>query len=506
MLGDNTSPPMSRNTLPMRGSSPTPSSSTASKKSNVGRAETMPGQRSKFDAGPKKRTLLDKLRGHKAERGSNDTLSSLPGSSNSLHTVQTNESGRSFRSELANSTKSARQGSVATFDSGSTAKASDHPNADGDSPISKKESTGSRILHSHGKFPKPKRGFSYESHNSKDLEKAKKAAIPEDSMFALDTNLDDMEGIIDVSASAPNTPHGGIFTGEPITEVPRKELREADAVSGPGAWDAPDSWAVKKVGDENLGRLREIDEAGIPPKLEDDGKTHCVRIFRIDSTFATLSQSVNTTASEVLQLLGRKSFLQDDLDNYQIIMRKHDLHRQLAPGERPIAIQKKLLEQAGYKSTDRIEEIGREDNSYLVRFTFVPTKLSGYYSLEKEPGQGKLQKFSHVDLSGRSLVTIPITLYQKATEIVSLNLSRNLALDVPKDFIQSCTNLREIRYISNEAWQLPASLSLATRLTVLDMSNNRLEQLEHAELDKLPHLASIKIYRPTLADSKLYVV
>ena len=453
----------------------------------------MPGQRSPIDgAAGGKRTLLDKLRRHKGERAPNDSLSHLSGSTNSLQYSSTNESSRNFRNELAKQ-KSARQGSVTTFDSGSTAKASDYVSGDAESPMSKKESAGSRILHSHGKFPKPKRGFSYESHSGKDGEKGRNASMADSAIFALDTNLDDMEGIIDPNAGVSNAPHGGIFTGESIPEEPRKELREADAVNGPGTWDAPDSWAVRRAGDENLGRLREIDEAGIPAKSEDDGTPHCVRIFRIDSTFATLSQSINTTASEILQMLGRKSFLQDDLDNYQIIMRKHDLHRQLAPGERPIAIQKKLLEQAGYHSSDRIDEIGREDNSYLARFTFVPTKLSGYYSLEKKPGQSKLQKFSHIDLQGRSLVTIPITLYQKATEIVSLNLSRNLALDVPKDFIQSCNNLREIRYISNEAWQLPASLCLATRLTVLDISNNRLEQLEHAELDKLPHLASIKM-------------
>ena len=490
MLGDNISPYMvSRNTLPVRSASPTFNLSKAS----ANRAETMPGERSPAENVHKKRTLLDKLWGHKPERGSNDLHSQTLGSTVSLHQVPTNESPKNFRSELAKPDKSMRQGSVATFDSGSTAKASDYHSGDAESPISKKESASSRILHSHGKFAKPKRGLSYESHSNKEQEKARNPSVTKDSIFALDTNLDNMEGIVDPNAVASIKPHGGIFTGEPILEEPRKELREADAVNGPGAWDAPDSWAVKKVGDENVGRLREIDEAGIPPKLEDDGTPHCVRIFRIDSTFATLSQNINTTASEILQMLGRKSFLQDDLENYQIIMRKHDLHRQLAPGERPIAIQKKLLEQAGYRNSDRIEEIGREDNSYLVRFTFVPTKLTGYYSLEKEPGQGKLQKFSHVDLSGRSLVTIPITLYQKATEVVSLNLSRNLALDVPKDFIQSCTNLREIRYISNEAWQLPASLCLATRLTVLDISNNRLEQLEHAELDRLPQLASIKM-------------
>ena len=495
MLKDTISSPMaSRHTLPIRGTSPTPSSSATSNKSNVGRIETMPHQRSSADSSSNgKRTLFDKLRRHKGDRAPNDSINHHSGSMNPLQHISTNESARNFRNELAKHSQSARKGSATTFESGSTAKASDYVSGDAESPISKKESTGSKILHSHGKFPKPKRGFSYESHSAKDGEKARNDSVAEGSIFTLDTNLDDMEGIIDSSVGSANAPHGGIFTGEPIPEEPRKELREADAVNGPGAWDAPDSWAVKKVGDENLGRLREIDEAGIPPKLEDDGTPHCVRIFRIDSTFATLSQSVNTTASEILQMLGRKSFLQDDLDNYQIIMRKHDLHRQLAPGERPIAIQKKLLEQAGYQNSDRIEEVGREDNSYLVRFTFVPTKLTGYYSLEKEPGQGKLQKFSHVDLQGRSLVTIPITLYQKATEIVSLNLSRNLALDVPKDFIQSCNNLREIRYISNEAWQLPASLCLATRLTVLDISNNRLEQLEHAELDKLPHLASIKM-------------
>ena len=482
MLKDTISSPMSsRNTLPIRGSSPTPSSS-----SGVSRSETMPGQRSPANnSSSRKGGLLSKLRRNKGDHDSHGLLSHLPGSTTSLQRAPTNESS-GYRSDIYAPKDASRQGSVATFDSGSTTKASDYSVGDAASPISKKESGPSKILHSHGKLPKPKRAFSYD----KEAEKARNASVTNESLFSLDTNLDDMTGIVDPNAVALNgPPHGGIFTGEPILEEPRKELKD----EGPGAWDAPDSWAVKKVGDENLGRLREIDETGIPQKMDDDGTPHCVRIFRVDSTFATLSMGVNTTASEILQVLGKKSFLQDDLDNYQIILNKHDLHRQLAPGERPIAIQKKLLEQAGYQGTDRIEEIGREDNSYLCRFSFVPTKLSGYYSLEKEPGLGKLQKFSHVDLQGRSIVTIPITLYQKATEIISLNLSRNLALDVPKDFIQSCVNLREIRYLSCEAWQLPASFSLATRLTVLDISNNRLEQLEHAELDKLPNLVSIKM-------------
>ncbi|KAL8809679.1 MAG: hypothetical protein Q9223_002968 [Gallowayella weberi] len=483
-LKDSISSPMtSRTTLPVRGTSPTSSANSGPPR------DAMPGQRSPAEGPAGKRSILDKIRGNKGEKKPHESLTHLIGSKISLHDSPT-DTGRAYRDDYSPQ-KRAREGSVATFDSGSTAKASDYINTE--SPTSKKES-GPRILHSHGKFPRPtRRGLSYETLPGKDGDTTRNGSVANESMVQLDTDLTNMEGILDPSVKPASLPYGGIFTGEPINEEPQKEPKDPYSAYDPGGWDAPDSWAVKKVGDENMARLREIDEAGDPPRLDDDRTPHCVRVFRIDSTFATLSTSVNTTVSEILQMLGKKSFLQDDLDNYQIIMRKHDLQRQLNPNERPIAMQKTLLEQAGYTASDRIEEIGREDNSYLCRFTFVPTKLSGYYSLEKEPGQGKGGKYSHVDLQGRSLVTIPITLYQKSAEIITLNLSRNLALDVPKDFVQGCSNLREIRYVSNEAWKLPPSFSLATKLTVLDLSNNCLEQLEHAELEKLHNLVSIKL-------------
>ncbi|KAL8999220.1 MAG: hypothetical protein Q9169_001885 [Polycauliona sp. 2 TL-2023] len=482
-LKDSISSPLaSRATLPMRGTSPNSSL-------NSGNRDAVPAQKSPAEGPAGKRSILDKIRGHKGEKRPHESLTHLIGSKISLHDSPI-ESQRNHRDDFSPQ-KRAREGSVATFDSGSTARASDYVNTE--SPTSKKES-GGRILHSHGKFPRPtRRGLSHETLPGKEGDSARNGSVANDSLFQLDTDLNNMEGILDPSVKPVSLPYGGIFTGEPINEEPQKESKDPYDAYDPGGWDAPDSWAVKRVGDENMARLREFDEAGDPPRLDDDGTPHCVRVFRIDSTFATLSTGVNTTVAETLQMLGKKSFLQDDLDNYQIIMRKHDLQRQLNPNERPIAIQKTLLEQAGYTANDRIEEIGREDNSYLCRFTFVPTKLSGYYSLETEPGQGKGGKYSHVDLKGRSLVTIPITLYQKAAEIISLNLSRNLALDVPKDFIQGCSNLREIRYISNEAWKLPPSFSLATKLTVLDLSNNCLEQLEHAELDKLQNLVSLKL-------------
>lgn len=472
-LRDQISSPMASMTaLSTRGTSPTPSVN-----SGLSR-DPHPGQRSPAEATTAKR-IWDKIRKNKGEHKGHDSLHHLLGSTKSLHDHHSEDNFKRAQTDLA-SYKRIREGSVHTFDSSTTARASDH--VDTESPTSKKDN-GPRLLHSHTRFPRARRGTSYED-SEKHHEKARTGPTASESIFTFDTDIENMEGIVNTNVPPLNFPFGNTFPLTPIDKALLKEAVDPDGVGGAGAWDAPESWAV------NLKKIKYDVEDQM---IEDNGHPHCVRVFRIDSTFATLSTGVNTTVSEVLQMLGKKSFLQDDLDNYQIIMRKHDLQRQLTPVERPLAIQKRLLEQAGYLPNDRIEEIGREDNSYLCRFTFVPTKLSGHYSLEKETGHLKLQKFSHVDLQGRNLVTIPITLYQKANDIISLNLSRNLSLDVPKDFIQGCINLREIKYISNEASHLPLSFSLATRLTVLDISNNRLEQLEHADLHNLHGLLSIKM-------------
>lgn len=343
----------------------------------------------------------------------------------------------------------------------------------------------------------PRRGFSNlagDLHGSRD---GSTGGEDDKHVFKLDTDLEDMHDIL--RARSPGgrpvkQPTDGAST--PREDPARPEITQQDS------WAAPDSWHVKKHQDV----ASEAQEAQSAPTngLRDREASYFIRVFRIDSTFATLSANVNATVADILLMLGRKSFLQDHLNNYEIVLRKNDLSRQLGHKERPILMQKQLLEQIGYTEKDKIEDIGREDHSYLCRFIFLPTKLSGYTSLEADPGFSKMSKFSHVDLQGRSLVTIPITLYKKSSEIISLNLSRNLSLDVPKDFVQSCINLREIKFIGNEASQLPSSFSLASRLTFLDASNNFLDNLEHANLDRLTGLVSIKLANNQLTSLPTY--
>ncbi|EED21998.1 adenylate cyclase AcyA [Talaromyces stipitatus ATCC 10500] len=337
------------------------------------------------------------------------------------------------------------------------------------------------------------RGLGIRSHGVKKVRKHTANKSPtrrEENYFPLDTNLDNMEGI--VSGPRPLSPNNqpAIFDGTLGEDRPPQENQVGD-------WNAPDSWRVIERGDDVVRGLPEIDDE-LEAAAIHDSSSYFIRVFRIDSTFATLSAPLHATVSDILELLGKKSFLQDDLKNYEIVMRKNDLSRQLEHGERPILLQKRLLEQVGYLPKDRIEDVGREDHSYICRFIFLPTKLNSYVTLDADPGFNKSQKFSHVDLQGRSLATIPISLYKRAPEIISLNLSRNLDMDVPSDFITSCINLREIKFMSNEAWRLPASFRLATRLTYLDASNNRLDTLDHTDLSELHGLVSIK-----LANNKL---
>ena len=323
------------------------------------------------------------------------------------------------------------------------------------------------------------------------------------SLWHLDTDTTNMEGIVD--HKNPLTPPAGaseIYTGWPQEPLAKTQSQTRNEETG--GWEVPDSWAVKRVADENAERLKEVDDEGNVPKDEDPGPMFFMRIFRADSTFAVISASLNTTAAELISMMAKKTFLQDELDNYQIVMRKQATSRQLEPSERPLVMQKRLLEMAGYKSNDRLEDLGREDHGYLCRFTFLPAKMSGYSSIDRDPGFNKMSRFNHIDMSGRNLITIPIALYSRASEIVVLNLSKNLKLDIPKDFIQSCTSLREIKYTSNEAWKLPQSLSMASKLTMLDISNNKLEQLEHADMNKLNGLLSLKLSNNKLSSIPPY--
>ena len=101
--------------------------------------------------------------------------------------------------------------------------------------------------------------------------------------------------------------------------------------------------------------------------------------------------------------------------------------------------------------------------------------------------------FDLVDLTGCSLPTIPIVLHKNANSIVYLNLSRNPMVEIPLDFIQFCTTLRDLKLSSMAMKKVPQSVRHSSSLHRLDLSCNRIVDLDDAGLDRIPELSTLRL-------------
>lgn len=151
--------------------------------------------------------------------------------------------------------------------------------------------------------------------------------------------------------------------------------------------------------------------------------------------------------------------------------------------------------QAGYADNDKTEEMGRENLAMLCRFIYQPPVLP----VMDPEDENNYDSFELVDLGGRDLQTIPIFLYRHAHTIISLNLSKNPMTEVPLDFIQTCVTLRELRMTHMAMKRVPASIRQSSALTRLDLSCNRIADLDHAGLHEIETLVSLKVQNNRLS-------
>ncbi|KAK7206497.1 phosphatase 2C-domain-containing protein [Myxozyma melibiosi] len=256
-------------------------------------------------------------------------------------------------------------------------------------------------------------------------------------------------------------------------------------------WDPPESWGVMRA-DSDVGHdhaVQKQPQAAPRPRASlKPSSTYYVRVFRTDGTFSTVSCPLDTTTTELLAILGRKFFL-PSAAHYQIGFRRLGLLRILNPDEKPLMLQKRMLELSGYTDEDQIAGLGREDLGFLCRFLFIDA-VTALPADHDSLTSG--HKYTHVDLTRKNLLSLPEAIYRHAGEIVKLNLSSNLSLDLPDQFMQSCVNLQEIKFCGNEITHVPSSIVFATKLNYLDVSSNRLESLDDFQFDMLEALVSLK--------------
>ncbi|CAG8447012.1 15253_t:CDS:10, partial [Dentiscutata erythropus] len=294
--------------------------------------------------------------------------------------------------------------------------------------------------------------------------KKQKETAAYDILNCSNITLNDMKDIIKTENRHSGVPSYKSFDDYLLQENPAIE-RTQFPPNKAEIWTAPDSWAVNFPNNHETSIEKGARDSLNVEDKDDWKRLFCIRIFRPDATFGTVNCGLNTTTSELLQILER-------------VLGSH---------ERPLQLQKKWLEQAGYTVNDNLEDLGREDNSYLVRFTFRETTVPRF---EEE---GNLSNFQIVDLQSRNLQTIPIFLYRQALNIRSLNVSQNLMLDLPMDFIQSCAQLRELNLSQNDLERVPQSIKQSEMLSFLNINTNRLKDLEPGSLEMIGELTNLQV-------------
>ncbi|KAF8181292.1 adenylate cyclase [Pholiota molesta] len=165
----------------------------------------------------------------------------------------------------------------------------------------------------------------------------------------------------------------------------------------------------------------------------------------------------------------------------RLYLKEQKRERMLGPNEKPAAIVKLRMEQAGYTVDDGNHLMKPDNLSILLRFVYKDQLLAGEAKID-------FDDYEIVNLMGRSLRTIPIIVHKNAEHIVSLRLSRNPMLEIPLDFIQSCTALRELRLTHMYMKQVPESVQHCTTLYQLDISSNAIKNLEDTALYMIPSL------------------
>ncbi|KAH7928928.1 PP2C-domain-containing protein [Leucogyrophana mollusca] len=321
------------------------------------------------------------------------------------------------------------------------------------------------------------------------------------------------------------------------SEQPGGEVTDPATV---GSWTAPESWAVEKDGEEEEEAAESSSEdgeslgtgtrstsgiteaSGSGSKTKSRHKKHSsskqsassgryrVRIYRADGSYHVAPILLQSTVADINPSLDKKLVMekprethkshpkeQGSLDKKPVMDKPRETHklylkergreRILAPTERPASIVRRRLEQAGYDQADSLDFLGAEDMTFLMKFVYKSQLLG--------PTTDDLvfDHPEHIDLTGHGLPTIPIILHQHASTIVTLNLSRNPMVEIPLDFIQSCTTLRELRLSNMAMKKVPQSVRHSASLHRLDLSCNRIMDLDDAALDRIPDLSTLKL-------------
>lgn len=197
-----------------------------------------------------------------------------------------------------------------------------------------------------------------------------------DEEIILDTDLGKLQGIVSNKVPQSVLDANGKSSVGDINPVAPWESSSSPRVSAivPGGgpqndatWTAPESWGVRP----HQAIAEELGEFPAEDTVVTSRQTYCLRVFRTDSTFATIPCPAHTSVAELLGMLAKKFFVPVG-ERWMLVHYQNNLARVMQPNERPVVLQQKGLERIGYvEEMDGGGEMGRDDWSGFWRFVFM---------------------------------------------------------------------------------------------------------------------------------------
>ncbi|KAJ7723487.1 adenylate cyclase [Mycena maculata] len=333
---------------------------------------------------------------------------------------------------------------------------------------------------------------------------------PDPDIIELDTNLASMKGIVDHSrlhrcasssssgmhSSSGNSqsPVGSSVTfSDPFAYAGHSLSTHSSAPitrieSGDPNFPVPPSWLVNRPQSTHSEDDSSSDDGA------DAGSTSNViilpvwriRIYGSDNGHRIWNVSPSDTVADLIRQLDSTLPAGEELERHELYLKECGRERILRSKEQPTKILRRRLLQAGYEEGDGFDLLSGA-GSFLLHFVYRSQFLG------TTDDERTFTNFEYINLTGRSLETIPVALHQHAEAIISLHLSRNPMTDIPRDFVQSCTALSKLYLSHMSLKRVPQSVCDCAALTLLDLSSNRIATLDDAGFEALPFLTTLHV-------------
>ena len=109
---------------------------------------------------------------------------------------------------------------------------------------------------------------------------------------------------------------------------------------------------------------------------------YCIRVYKSDGTYLTFSCGLHTSVNELSHMVAKKLRVQPAM--YQLYMREKMKERAMGSSEKPLMLQKRRLEQLGFTDNDHLDELGKEDLSFICRFIYRIATVTYYEAVSEK--------------------------------------------------------------------------------------------------------------------------